>query len=117
MKSRKSISRHEIAAHVAQAVGSSVIIARRHLDAALTCIAEAVAAGNRVELRGFAVFDRRKQKGGVRQNVAAKNPRIVAGRAAKGLPPLPKIITVGPKFVAVARCTMKMPTLGGKKAA
>ena len=112
-----SLNRADVATRIAAALSCPVAVAKRHLDVALDVIAEAVAAGNRVELRGFAVFERKKTKGGQRQNVAARNPRIVEGRKAKKLPPLPTVITVGPKFVAVARCTMRMPVLGGKKAA
>lgn len=110
-----TLSRAEVADKVAAIVGSSPTVARRHLEAAIVAIRDAVAAGHRVELRGFAVFERRKRKGGVRQNVAARNPRIIALREAASLPPLPTTVVMPAKWVAVARCTMRMPA--AKKAA
>ena len=68
-----SLTKREIAARVAERVGSTQSAAAAQVQATLDVIAEELAAGGHIELRGFGVFEIK-----MRQALVGRNPNQTA---------------------------------------
>ena len=93
----KTITKLEISQQVAHLLSIQVIDAKRHVQAVIDAMTEALVAGNRVELRDFAVFTpheraprmaRNPKNGVVAMASGRKTVKFKAGRLLKSKIPL-----------------------------